>query len=160
MQPNPISEYIKENPLIILGSAILGIAFLMNGGFDQLQDRQQFSSQLKDLRQQSERGLVQSRIQEAALLERSELAADRFLRNCFQVYTPTGSQQSVLVPNQPVTQLGTGIPLVDGTVVCDYQFGTTGVITNGVVSDIAVYQGNVQDLIQQAPKNGDVQADG
>lgn len=128
-------DFLKENPVMMAGIGLAGIALLANLG--DIRDRQQYASALGHARDNLSRETAELRLSVEQQERRAAIANDRYEAGCiFVVLVADTGQAAAITEGASVIDLATRQPFSDGTVVCD-SLGNTGVMGGGVVTQVA-----------------------
>jgi hypothetical protein len=148
MQTKQFQRWAKRNPVEAAGLGAVAVLFLLYAPnmlrSIQAQDRlRQFAATQQESIQQSQ--LIGDQTE-----ERAKIAEARYEKGLKFVVASSNQNQGVaLIEGQPVYDPITQMPIANGVVVGDTA-GTTGIITDSVVKDVA-FTGDTQ-VVQEAMK--------
>ena len=134
-----IVETLKENKVMSLGIGLLAIGIMQGGGS---------GNQAAVIRETQRNAILEQR--HAQVL--ADQALTRFQQNPICAHTLIGQLPRGLVEGETAVDPVTQTPFPDGTVFADH-FGTTGLMSGGLLSDLARADsaGNLQNPCRPTP---------
>ncbi|MGF1514244.1 MAG: hypothetical protein ACFB5Z_11190 [Elainellaceae cyanobacterium] len=148
---------LTDNLPLVAGGGLLSLALVFGGGIEQFQSNAERSQQLKVERQANADELVQIQIDEDRKRQQALIADSRYEEGCVLVVASFAPGQfTSITEGEPVMDSAHGVPLSDGSIVCDVH-GLTGVIEGGVVAKTP-FTGN-REVINQAIDRSQIAAE-